>query len=115
MAKPAYLYDVPIPKTASQAKRNYPPAQNPKANNESINSNNDEANDFAVQRQMISTPVSVVSKAPSMFMESHRKSLYMKDYSKKKSIPNAIYNSNHREKVTTNHPLDSLTMNKACF
>ena len=117
MATPAYIYNITLPKTANHSNRNPHATTTSNTNNKAANPNTNEAtnSEYDAQRRLISTPASTVSKAPSMFMESHRKSLYMKDYTKRKGIPNIIYNSNYREKVSTNHPLDSLTVNKVRY
>jgi len=47
-----------------------------------------------------------------MTLSSHLRSINHKDYRKKQAVRNAIYNSNYREKVKTDHPLDTVTINQ---
>jgi hypothetical protein len=112
MSQKTYLYDIKtIPKSAEPGKR-------PR---KSVQHNNQIQDDIGAgiaqniphySREVISTPASTVSKAPSMTMASHRRSIYRKSYNRKEAIPNVIYNSNFRERVCTKYPLTSMTINR---
>ena len=107
----AFVYDISGPRKTPKVNFKKPI---PKAATQN-NSPKEEYAPPATARETLATPVSCRSNAPSMIMGSHKKSIYRKDYNRKQSVPNAIYNPNLRQFKNSIHPIDGITINKVLW